>query len=276
MNVLTSNVLSLLNARYDAQHPEVALACNAVIASMLGHRSVRAYLDQPLPAGTLEALVASAQSAASSSNLHAWSVVAVTDPQRKARLAEYAGNQAHVRQAPLFLVWLADLARLRHVSEDQALPGAALDTLEMFLVAVIDAALAAQNAVVAAESMGLGTVYIGAMRNQPEQVAQELGLPPGVFAAFGLCVGWPDPEKPAQVKPRLMQHTVLHHEQYNLAAQADPIARYDESMTRFYRANGMKATGWKRHSAQRVAHPEALNGRDRLRTALQALGFELK
>jgi hypothetical protein len=101
-------------------------------------------------------------------------------------------------------------------------------------------------------------------------------LPPGTFAVFGMCVGWADASKPAQVKPRPAQSTVLHHEQYQLTAQTEPIAHYDEAMTRFYRANGMKATGWKRHSAQRVAGPEALSGRDRLREALKALGFNLK
>ena len=49
----------------------------------------------------------------------------------------------------------------------------------------------------AAESFGLGTVCVGAMRNHPEEVARELGLPPHVFAVFGLAVGWPDPaERP--------------------------------------------------------------------------------
>jgi nitroreductase len=69
----------------------------------------------------------------------------------------------------------------------------------MFLMAAIDTALAAQNAVVAAESLGLGTVYIGALRNQPERVAQVLGLPHKSFAVFGLCVGHADPEQPTGV-----------------------------------------------------------------------------
>ena len=64
--------------------------------------------------------------------------------------------------------------------------------LETFLVASVDVALAAQNAVVAAESIGLSTVYIGAMRNEPEKVADLLGLPPQCFVLFGLCVGYAD------------------------------------------------------------------------------------
>lgn len=109
-------------------------------------------LPDPLPPGTLEILVAAAQSASSSSNLQTWSVVAVEDAQRKEKLSPLAGNQEHIRQSPVLLVWLADLARLTHVAESRGLPHEGLDYLEMFLTAAIDASLAAQNATVAAES----------------------------------------------------------------------------------------------------------------------------
>ena len=170
---------------------------NPLIESLLGHRTVRAFLPDPVPEDTLALMVAAAQSAATSSNLQTWSVVAVKDPARKARLASLVGGQAHVRDCPLLLVWLADLSRLDRVGNLTGVPAKANDYLEMFLVALVDAALAAQNAVVAAESLGLGTVYIGAMRNRPEDVAQELALPQHAFAAFGLCVGRPDPARPA-------------------------------------------------------------------------------
>ena len=148
----------LYQARYGSPDVLSPTAGSPVIDHLLAHRSVRAYLPDPVSDDTLSAIVAAAQSAASSSNLHAWSVVAVRDPARKARLAELAGDQDHIRQAPLLLVWLADLARLDDVATRVGESAAALDYLEMFQVGVIDAALAAQNAVTAAESLGLGTV----------------------------------------------------------------------------------------------------------------------
>src|SRR5580698_8676436 len=84
---------------------------NDVIATLLSHRSVRGFLSDALPEGTLETLVAAAQSASTSSNLQTWSVVAVTDPVKKAALAKIANGQKHIEQCPLFLVWLADLSR---------------------------------------------------------------------------------------------------------------------------------------------------------------------
>ena len=267
----------LYQARYGSPDAPTPTAGSPVIDHLLAHRSVRAYLPDPVSDDTLTAIMAAAQSAASSSNLHAWSVVAVRDPARKARLAELAGDQAHIRQAPLLLVWLADLARLEQVANKVGETHAALDYLEMFEVGVIDAALAAQNAVTAAESLGLGTVYIGAMRNRPEEVATELQLPPRVVAVFGLCVGKPDPAQPAAVKPRPPQSVVLHRETYSLPAQTAGLEQYDTAMSAFYASQGMKVRGtWSNHSAKRVRDTQALSGRDRLMEALNGLGFPLK
>jgi len=259
--------------------PELAVSAehNAVIEHLLGHKSVRAYLPDPVSDAQLDAMIAAAQSAASSSNLQAWSVVAVRDSATRDALAECAGGQAHVRQAPLQLVWLADLARLESLAQSNARPSEALDYTEMFLVGVIDAALAAQNAVVAAESMGLSTVYIGGMRNKPEEVARLLSLPPKVVAVFGMCVGVEDASRPASVKPRPPQAVVLHKEHYDLDAQRDAIERYNDAMARFYTSQQMDVKGtWAIHSSKRIAGPETLSGRDRLVEALRNRGFGLK
>ncbi|HKD74790.1 MAG TPA: nitroreductase family protein, partial [Ktedonobacterales bacterium] len=160
--------------------------------TILNHRSVRAFLPRALPEGTLDLLIAAAQSASTSSNLQFWSVVAVQEAERKSRLAELAGQQQFIRDAPLLLVWLADLSRLDRIAGERQAQVEGTNYLEAFIVGIVDAALAAQSALIAAESLGLGAVYIGAMRNLPERVAEELKLPPHVFAVFGMSVGYPD------------------------------------------------------------------------------------
>lgn len=268
---------TLLHARYGNAAPTGPLPGGAVIESMLGHRTVRAFDGSPLPAGTLEALVAAAQSAPTSSNLQAWSVVAVEDPARRARIAERCGNQAHIRECPLLLVWIADLSRLDRVCGRVGTQPGANPFFEMFLVAAVDAALAAQNALVAAEAMGLGTCYIGAMRNQPEAIAEELGLPPDAFAIFGLCVGRPDPTRPqAAVKPRLAQSAVLHRERYDAAPEAGALERYEPAMRAFQASQRMSEVGWSTQSASRVRGPDSLSGRHTLRETLRRLGFGLE
>jgi nitroreductase len=259
-----------------ANAPPRTLDLNPILEQLLAHKSVRAYLPSAVPAGTLEAVMAAAQSASTSANLQAWSVVAVEDPARKARLADLSGNQAHIRQCPLFLVWLADLARLDQAAAAQGVKAEGLDFLESFLVAVIDATLAAQNAVVALESLGLACVYIGGIRNQIEAVAAELGLPAQVFPVFGLCIGFENTARPATVKPRLAQEAVVHREQYGLSEQVPAVQNYDAVMAAFYASQGMKPALWSQHSIDRVLTPAALNGREHLAAALHRLGFGLR
>lgn len=252
---------------------------DVVLQSLLSHRSVRKYLPRALPSGTLELLIAAAQSAASSSNLQLWSALSVGDPRARQAISEVAGGQAHIRECPLFLVWIADLHRATKVAASRGLASEGLEYLEMFLMASIDAALAAQNAVVAAESLGLGTVYIGALRNDPERVASILGLPPRAFAVFGLCVGFPDPEVATAIKPRLPQSVVVRSGSYaDAGAHAGAVDEYDRTMQRFYTEQRMPVLegGWSVHSAKRVASAAALRGRDALKRALGSLGFELK
>ncbi len=249
---------------------------NETLDILVGHRSVRAFLPDALPPGTIETLVAAAQSAASSSNLQPWSVVAVEAPDRKARLAALAGNQKHIAQAPLFLLWLVDLHRLESIGEARGTPTEGLSYLETLLLGSVDTAMAAQNAVVALESMGLGAVYAGGIRNKPAEVARELDLPPQVFALVGLAIGYPDPAAPASVKPRLPQEAVLFREQYAHAAQEGAIKDYDTRLRTFQREQGMPERDWSEQSTHRVRSAEALGGRHLLRDILHGLGFGLK
>jgi len=266
-----------LERRYGPYEPlSQAGPWNAQIEGLLAHRSVRAYRPDALPPATLDTLIAAAQSAATSSNLQSWSVVAVADPATRDALARIAANQAHIRECPLFLVFLADLSRNRRLGARAGNDMVALDHLESALVAAIDAALAAQNAVIAAQSLGLGTVYIGALRNDPEAVARLLALPPGCMAVFGLCVGYAAPGGAGEVKPRLPQDAVLFHDRYDARDEAAAIAAYDPRMAEFSRRNEVSADGWTRRVLARLGSLANFGGRERLATALRALGFPLR
>ncbi|MEV0247489.1 NADPH-dependent oxidoreductase [Nocardia sp. NPDC050712] len=272
---MTQEVLAdALRQRYREVDSATPAHWNPVLQVLHEHRSVRTYLDTPVSDETLHLLISAAQSAATSSNLQVWSVIAVRDPARKARLAELAGGQKHILQAPVLLVWTADFARLRQLAADHDTPLEGADYLESSYVGFIDAALAAQNAVVAAESVGLGTVYIGALRNHPELVAAELNLPQQVFAVFGLVVGHPDPAESARIKPRLPQAAVLHHETYKLTEQRKHVAVYEQRIAQFY-AEERLAHSWTERVLNRLTSAASLNGRHRLREALANHGFRL-
>ena len=279
------SISQLLNARYGStEHPLAQLSAeelrvfeNQTFEGLLKHRSIRAFDSRPVPEHTVEMMVAAAQSASTSSNFQTWSVVSVTDPERKARLNAVSGQQKQIDTCPLFLVWIADLARLRSLGEQRQVPHGSLDYLEAFLLANIDATLASQNAAVAAEAAGLGVVYIGGIRNSAEVVAKELGLPSSSFASFGMCVGYPDPQKPASIKPRLPMSAVLHKEQYNPQAFDQATKDYNVIMNRFYTEQKMNTPGeWDLHTLSRLSGEKALRGREKLKSRVNELGFELK
>jgi nitroreductase len=243
---------------------------------LLSHRSVRSYSADPLPEGTLEMLIAAAQSAATSSNLQSWSVIAVTDPAKKAEFAKIANNQNHIEQCPLFLVWLADLSRNERLGASEGVKLEVLELTEAFLVAAIDAGLAAQNAVVAAESLGISTLYIGALRNDPERVSELLDLPSGCLGVFGLCVGYATPDSVNEVKPRLPQQAVLFHETYGTPDEEAIRVAYDERMATFSRRHEMVHDSWSQRVIRRTQSTKTIQKRAYLNSILKKLGFPMK
>jgi len=249
--------------------PRPGLPRNPVLDRILDHRTVRTFLPDPLAPEVLPTLVAAAQSAASFSNIQWWSVLAVEDPERKRRLAELSGSQPHILVAPLFLVFLVDYARLRAVAARHEREPAFLAGLDGWTTAVSDAHLGAQNAVLAAESLGLGTVFIGTLRRDPVAVAEVLGLPPEVFAVIGISVGKPDPSRPTRIKPRLPQSVVLHRETYQ-SADFSEIERYDRRLAEFDGAKDDPESHYSRRTASRLTRAGSLA------QSARRLGFKLE
>lgn len=281
----SQDIATLLQARYGtppAWPSPSTLTPNPALETLLAHSSVRAFLhDKPLPDGTLEFLVAAGQSAATSSNLQTWSVVSLTDPETKRRAAVLSADQAFIHEAPLFLIFCADLQRLTAVSDLRGTGGEALEYTEMFLMASIDTALASQNVTVAAEALGLGACYVGAVRNRPREMADLLALPERVIALFGLAVGFPDPQRPASVKPRLGMDEVLHKEGWSGGhdgeTQEEKFSKYDDALASFNA--GQKREGvpaWTERSAKRVEGVSNLSGRHIWSDVLKERGFDMK
>lgn len=220
------------------------------LAGFLRHRSVRKYAEREVPESLIAALVAAAQSAATSSNLQLWSVISVQDPDHRRAIFEATGQQDQVAKAPWFLAFCADHHRLRQAAQRAGQEPAGLDYTEFMVMAMLDAALAAERMVCAAESAGLGICYIGALRNDPPTIRELLGLPTGVVGLFGLCLGYPAKDAHAEIKPRLPQSAVWFRERYD--AETD-VADYDARMRAFYESQAMRGeVTWSMRSGRRV------------------------
>ncbi len=258
------------------------LVTTPVIEQIHRHASVRAYRAEPVAREMVETIIGAGQRAATSSNLQAYAVIAVTDPATKASIAHWCGDQAHIVAAPVFLAWCADLSKLDRATQLRNLPHSH-ECVESFLVAAVDAMLAAQTATLAAESLGLGTCYIGGIRNNPRQIIELLDLPKLMFPITGMTLGWPS--QPGTQRPRLPSEAVLHWERYSTEGMDAALAEYDRAMaaTGIYNnrqapasAPGkpakMEEYGWLEHCARRVSRPTRVG----LREALREQGFMLE
>jgi len=241
------------------------------------HGSARKYKPDPVPENRIEQIVTAGQRASTSSNLQTYSVVVTTNLEKREKLQEISGGQKHISQAPVFLTWCADFSRLKRVCERQ---GYDLEAgyVENFIVGIVDAAIAMQNAALAAESMGLGFCFIGAIRNSPAAVIDLFQLPDLVYPIAGMTLGWPI-DSPT-IRPRLPIGAVLHWESYQ---QGDKqlLEDYDQAMidTGIYRGRQVgennqesKLYGWMEHSARRSCEPS----RPHLRESIIQSGFLLK
>ena len=202
---------------------------NQTIDLILSHRSIRQFTAEPISSQQLDAILAAAQSASTSSFLQVTSIIRVTGPEARKQLAQLAGNQPYVEQAAEFLVFCADYHR-----HGQIVPDAQTGYAEQLLIGAIDGAIMGQNALLAAQSLGLGGVYIGGLRNHPAEVSELLGLPDRVIPLFGLCLGHPA-QQPEQ-KPRLPRALVVHQERYQRELDRDLLAHYDQQIEAYYQA----------------------------------------
>ncbi len=260
-------------AAWQKRYGQAAPAAAADLEPFFRHRSVREYSDQPISDDLMSAIIACGQSAATSSNLQLWTVVSVQEPERRAEIARLCADQKQVHQAAYFLAFIADHHRLRSAAEKVGEDPTGLPYNEFYTMAIIDAALAAERMVCAAESLGIGICYIGALRNDPYAVRELLKLPQGTFGVFGLCFGWPAEGVSAEIKPRLSQDIVWHREAYS---ESQDVAEYDERMGGFYRSQNMRGEyTWSMRSGRRAGESN-LTGRHVLKSFLGEQGLDTK
>lgn len=248
---------------------------NETINLLQSHASVRSFTNEQLTDEQIAEIVKSAQMAASSNFFQAYSIIGVKNKETKQKLAELAGNQSYVALNGHFFVFCADFyrhtlgAQLEEYNEPLA-----LESTEKFLVGAVDATLAAQNAVVAAESMGLGTVYIGGIRSNIEEVSELLKLPKHVIPIVGLAVGYPNLE--SIPKPRLPFENVYHQEQYeeNPVLLKEQLKNYNSTISSYYhqRTEGKREDRW----TEQMTKMLSVEKRFTLKGFLEDKGYLLK
>ncbi|WP_342599526.1 oxygen-insensitive NADPH nitroreductase [Psychrobacillus sp. FSL H8-0483] len=235
------------------------------------HASVRKYKDYSLSREEVSELVKTAQHAASSHFVQAYSVIWVTDVEKKEELGRLSRNPKQFETAGAALLLCADFHRLQVAGQihDTKIE---MDTTENVLVGTVDVALFAQNLVIAAESKGFGICYIGGVRNEPEEISRLFDLPEGVFPLFAITLGVPDQEN--EVKPRLPVEAILHENIYDSSKYETLLKEYDQTMEEYYASRGsnQKVANWTKQMADFLESPR----RPHMAKFLASKGFQLK
>lgn len=230
------------------------------IRQVLTRRTQRRYSDRPVPDALVDLILATALSASSKSDFQQASVVWLRDRARRERLAALFPDMPWIGNSPVFLVFLGDARRLEEMTPHPVANG----TLEGFFNATVDGALALQTAILAAETLGLGTCPISVLRNHIDAVAEILELPDKVFPVAGLCLGYPAQQ--GFVSMRLSPETTVHHDRYDDTHLAETVAEYDRRRdTRFSIADRQRDParfgqaefyGWSEDKARQAMAPE--------------------
>jgi len=194
------------------------------LSDILDHRSCRTYKPDPIPEDLLQTLFAAAFSAPSKSDLQQACVIRIEDRTKQQRIAALSPHTTWVANAPVFMVWGGDSRRIRRLSEWRGHPFAN-DHLDAFMNAAVDAGIAMQTFIIAAESIGLGCCPVSEIRDQITPLSAELDLPKWVFPVAGLCLGWPAEE--SRLSLRLPLHTTIHLDRYNDNELIEQVADYD-------------------------------------------------
>jgi FMN reductase (NADPH) len=245
---------------------------NPVIETILNHRSIRNFEDRPLSVEQIQTIVQSAQAASTSSFIQAYSIIGIKDTEKKKELAKLAGNQSYVENNGHFFVFCADLHRHELIGKlEKEKVVESIESTEKFMVAVIDATLAAQNATLAAESMGLGVCYIGGLRNNLEEICNLLKIPQRVVPLFGLAVGYPT--SMSSQKPRLPFTHIYHEDVYEQdeSTYLEQLEKYNQTVSTYYkeRTNGKRSDTWTSQMAQMLKEPRRMY----MKVFVEKMGF---
>lgn len=268
--------------------PDELPSDKSTLTTILSHVSVRQFRDEALSNEHLAVVLEAMRRAPTSSAMQSTLYVCVTDKAALQQLRPHVGGQQFIQQCGAFIVGCMDLRHIDRVTSERGYPNRSSD-FRLFITSLEDISISTQNASLAAESLGLGTVMVGGTVNGAAEVAELLGLPHRVIPLLGLAIGWPD-QPPEPVRPRLPRPMVFHHNRYDATAEAEFLNEHDrEILERGYYDGrridwsdiGMPGEdpvpdglyGWQEHAARKQARTWWLASSPKLCRDLRKLGW---
>jgi FMN reductase [NAD(P)H] len=243
---------------------------NETIRLLQAHHSSRSYKTDPIPDGVLEAIIEAAHRAPTSTNSQEVSLVVVRNEKSRARIAEIAGGQPWIAQAPVFIAVIVDLYKTGLGVENAGGKQVFQRSLEGIVAAVSDAGIAMATIMAASRASGLGVVSIGGIRRDPQAMIDLLGLPPNTFPVDGVVLGYVGEESPQ--KPRMSIQSFRHDEKYHPEAIKPAIDAYDRTLQAYWQRIGRTdGLSWSANMAQHYSTFSRL-----IKSVAQKQGFTIE
>lgn len=213
--------------------PVTSLVSGPTIDVQLAHRTIRAYTEEPVGEDVVTTLLDVARHSATSSFRQQVTVIRVLDPAIREEIHAVSGQPYVGGTRGELLMFVVDLHRNAVLRERAGADAQPVERTNLFLQAVEDTVIAAQNVVVAAESLGLGTTYLGSIATDPRRIIAALGLPRHTYPLLGLLVGHPDQEP--QFKPRLPREITTAVDTYpEVTDHLEALEAYDRTVHEYY------------------------------------------
>ena len=247
---------------------------NNMVEKQLVHRTIREFKDESIPKEIFDKLIEVARRTASSTGMQSCSIIRVTDPMIKLKIADVC-KQEYVARAPELLIYIVDLYRNTKIANEQNSYLESAYDMDRFFQGFTDTCLTAQNIVNAAESMELGVVYLGSILNDSAKICEILNLPKYTFPVVGMGIGYPN-QNP-QLKPRMdMKLRVFENEYTRFDNYLEEIKDYDEEMQTYYdlRNANKRVDSFSKQVVSRLQN--VLPKRQEILNIIRDQGFDLK
>ena len=186
---------------------------NTTLKTMLQHRSIRKFTAENIDEQTLNLILKAACNGSTMGNMQLYSIIVTQDKEKMKEMAPFHFNQPIATHAPVILTFVADFNRFNKYCEYRNAETDAYSNLQSYHWAVIDAIIAAQNACVAAESLGLGICWLGTITFNADKFIEALKLPERTVPVA--CIAFGHPDEHPELTDKLPLEALVHYETYN-------------------------------------------------------------
>lgn len=231
----------------------MTLNSRPVLDTALSHRSIRKFTEQPITEEQFAAILEAGRASSTSNFFQCTHIIRVRDPQVRNQLRALGRVLSSIDTCAELLVFCMDFAKHKTVE-----PEAQLDWTEVTLIGAVDAGIFAQSVLLAAESLGLGGVFLGYLRNDIERTADILQLPKHVVPLFGMALGYPNQDP--MLRPRLPLAAMVSDNSYQPIAQ-ETLDQYAAETRAYYKERSNMDTDWCEQMSKSLAaeiRPEVL------------------